>query len=92
MVPTTRLLLLEQRDQDQAIHWNENTTHVVPVAASTENSVAPADASIQNVVPAADSTRTTLNTPEPEPTAPPDGNDEQWEHQQYVSKNRPDDI
>ena len=72
MVPTTRLLLLEKRDQEQANHWNENTTPVVPAAASTEtNSVAPDAASKENpvvpvaastenpVVPAAASTNTT---------------------------------
>ena len=73
MVPTTRLLLLEKRDHDQANQPNENTTPtpVVPVAGSTETSVVLAAASTRvNLV-------TTLNTPELEPLAPPDGSDEQ---------------
>ena len=69
-------------------------THVVPVAASTETThIVPAAALTETpVVSAAASTKlnpvTALHTPEPEPTAPSDSSDKQWEYNdvQAISK------
>ena len=81
MAPTTRLSLLEQRDQDQANHWVgiPETGSIVDSIHDPTGPHPPTGYIVDvRIAPKTDSPTPTLNIPAPGPPQPFSSSDEQW--------------